>query len=61
MNVLMNLLEYNEYHVNINLTKLLSLEQMMMDKESLFKQIRFYGQDYFFFLLLLFWFYQIND
>jgi hypothetical protein len=35
MNVQMNLRVYNEYHVNINLTRLLNLEQKMMDKESL--------------------------
>jgi len=35
MNGHMNLRVYNEYHVNINLTRLINLEQKMMDKESL--------------------------
>jgi hypothetical protein len=33
----MNQQVYNEYHVNINLTILVNLEQKMMDKESFFK------------------------
>ncbi len=37
MIVLMNQQVYNEYHVNINLTILVNLEQKMMDKESFFK------------------------
>ena len=38
-NVQMNPLEYNEYHVNINLTRYLNHEQKMMDKESIEKII----------------------
>jgi hypothetical protein len=38
MNVQMNRRGYSEYHVNINLTRLLNHESMMMDKESVEKR-----------------------
>lgn len=66
MNDLMNQQVYNEYHVNINLTRLLNLEQMLMDKESLKKKKEIqifcfieYSKDIV--SVLLFLFYQIND